>query len=49
MKPLAEPCNEHQKKSLGEEMMASEAIPAGNTGEVSAPGANMRNTGINTK
>ncbi|XP_060792228.1 sodium-dependent proline transporter [Neoarius graeffei] len=32
MKPLAEPCNEHQKKSPGE-MMASEAVPAGNTGE----------------
>lgn len=33
MKPLAEPCSEHQKKSPAE-MMASEAVPAGNTGEV---------------
>ncbi|KAI5622373.1 solute carrier family 6 (neurotransmitter transporter, L-proline), member 7 isoform X1 [Silurus asotus] len=32
MKPLAEPCSEHQKKSPGE-MMASEAVPVGNTGE----------------
>ncbi|MCI4386523.1 hypothetical protein PGIGA_G00063360 [Pangasianodon gigas] len=36
MKPLAEPCNEHQKRS-GEkspgEMMPSEAVPAGSAGE----------------
>lgn len=48
MKPLAEPCNEHQKKR-GEkspgEMMASEAVPAANTEEVGA-GGDRRNTAL---
>lgn len=50
MKPLAEQCNEHQKKS-GEnnpgEMMASGAGAAGNTGEVRATGE-MTNIWVNT-